>query len=65
MATSRGKPNFNGLEKIHRKVIRKIGGEAIESPLCYNGAWNLRWTKFDKEVTCPACLKEINKWIAK
>lgn len=67
MATSRGNPDgptLDGkeLERVHRKVMRKItSGEVIEAPLCSNGAWNLRWTKFDKQVTCPACLKKMGK----
>lgn len=62
MATSRGNPNSPTLDGKEQELVHKqIIEQQREYPFCQNGAWNLRWTKFDKQVTCPACLKKMGK----
>ena len=61
MITDRGNPDeptLNGKEQefVHFRFIdQRLDPSENERPLCHNGAWNIRWTKLKKEVTCPAC----------
>jgi hypothetical protein len=58
--------NSNGItldgsinEYIHLKKEKSVDGTNKDYPACYNGAYNLLWTKAKKAVTCPVCLQRI------
>lgn len=58
---SRGNPNgptLDGkeLELVHLRCQGPADGTREDYPLCKTGAFNLRWTKNEKLVTCPICL---------
>lgn len=64
MTTSRGNPNGPTLDGKELEVVHKYvrgDGRISDHQKCNNGAYNIRWTTENKEVTCPACLKKMGK----
>lgn len=56
--TSRGNPDGPSLdgkefEMVHLRMPERSG----DYPFCLTGAYNIRWTRFQKLVTCPNCMK--------
>jgi hypothetical protein len=65
LITARGNPNKITLggqinEVVHLRRPKLRGGTNEDYPACYNGSYNLYWTRERKAVTCPVCLEKIS-----
>lgn len=61
--SSRGNPNRPSLDGVEQEIVhfRKPGPvvrgmDSPDIPACLTGAYNLRWSRSPKLVTCPKCM---------
>ena len=50
-----GRGTFEKHWPVHMRVPPSQDGCYTAQPLCYNGAYDIRWSANPEEVNCPAC----------